>query len=165
MDIDDSSLLDRLVPSHALDLLHIQVIEHFTGLLVELAGRVGGPEIRLKPESGTSQSVHAPSWSKKEYYQWCASDCLEYLNSKKRLPATQPRVEVFLTMPYAGRGARRGQDWSRRDWEVALEGLGKVGDLWGEISIRESLFALRPHLLNVFATPMRPTGIGQILSP
>jgi hypothetical protein len=163
MDIDDdSSLPARLLPSHALDLLHIQVIEHFTSLLVELVGRAGAQEIHLKSDSGASQSVHAPSWSKKEYHQWCAADCLDYLNSKKPLAPTQPRVEMFLTMPYAGHGARRGQDWSRRDWDVALEGLGAVGDSWGEISIRESLVVLEPHLRNVFTTPMRPTGIGQL---
>jgi len=37
MDIDDDSAVTELVrPSHALDLLHLQVIDHFSELLLEL---------------------------------------------------------------------------------------------------------------------------------
>jgi hypothetical protein len=161
MDIDDDASEVILLPNHALDSLHMQVIEHFTSLLVELVSRVGGPEIRTTAgPQGAAQSRYAPAWTRKPYLQWSAHDCLEYLSTKKKLPPSNPRLDLFLTMPYAGRGARRGQDWSRRDWEVSLEALATLGHQWQEISIQESLIHLQPHFQGVFATPMSPTGIG-----
>lgn len=163
MDIDDdASLPEILQPSHALDLLHIQVIDHFARLLVELVGRVGGPEVYrdLGAEGGVSASRFAPQWrNQKHYSEWSARDCLEYLTTKKRVAPTSPRVDIFLSKPYSCGGARRGQDWSRKDWEVALGALSQVSDVWGDVSIRESLGVLDPHLKGVFATRMRPTGI------
>lgn len=157
---DDASLPEILLPSHALDLLHIQVVDHFTRLLVELVGRVGGPEIHNRDEQdGTSASRYAPKWHKREHHsEWTSTDCLEYLDSKRRVPATSPRVDVFLTNPYKSRGARRGQDWSRRDWEIALRGLERIGDIWEDGSLGESLGVLNPHVLEIFAMKMRPTG-------
>jgi hypothetical protein len=161
MDIDDDASQVILLPNHALDSLHMQVIEHFTSLLVELVGRVGGPEVRTMANlQGAAQSRYAPTWTRKPYQQWSAPDCLEYLSTKKKPPPTTPRLDLFLTMPYAGRGSRRGQDWSRRDWEVSLGALATVGQLWEEISIQESLVHLQPHFQGVFATPMSPSGIG-----
>ncbi|RDB22560.1 Transcriptional protein swt1 [Hypsizygus marmoreus] len=160
---DDHSMSEVLDPSHALDLLHIQVIEHFTRLFVELVARVGGPEIhaRGKTDDGTAASRYAPRWqsNRRHYSEWTISDILEYLNDKKPVPVTSPRVDVFLSKPYSERGARRGQDWARRDWEVALGGLAKIGDAWEEPSIRESLRVLDRHVEGIFATKMRPTGI------
>ncbi|GLB33915.1 putative large family of predicted nucleotide-binding domains containing protein [Lyophyllum shimeji] len=160
---DDASMTHVLLPSHALDLLHIQVIDHFTRLLVELVGRVGGPEIHqaARAGDGTSASRYAPQWQRqgRHYLEWTAADVLEYLDHEKKIPATSPRVAVFLSMPYSNRGARRGQDWSRRDWEVALAGLGRIGDMWEEPSIGESLRVLERHVEGIFATKMRPTGI------
>jgi hypothetical protein len=158
VDDDDSSMTEFLLPSHALDLLHIQVIEHFTRLVFELVGRVGGPEIhRLGQGSATSR--YAPGWQKRHYSAWTLSDALEYLNSKKQVTATSPRVEVFLSMPYSCPGARRGQDWSRRDWDVALGCLARVGTIWEEVSIGESLGVLDRHVEEIFKMKMRPTGI------
>lgn len=161
---DDASVAEILQPSHALDLLHIQAIDHFTRLLIELVGRVGGREIQHRPKpdvEGTSASRYAPKWQSqtRHYSEWTVEDALEYLNDKKRIPPTNPWVEVFLSKPYSARGARRGQDWSRRDWEVALEGLAKIGDTWEEVSIGESLRVLDRHVEGIFATKMRPTGI------
>jgi hypothetical protein len=159
MDIDDNdSSPDLLHPSHALDLLHIQVVEHFKRLLVDLIGRVGGPEIH-ENQSGTSLSRYAPSWTQKNYLQYSATDCLNYLETKQSLKPSRPRLDVFLSKPYTCPGARRGQDWSRKDWYIALTALGGVGDAWGENSIRESLQGLEVHLESVLAQPMRPTGI------
>jgi hypothetical protein len=162
MDVDDDASTVIQLPSHALDSLHVQVIEHFTRLLVELVGRVGGPEVSRTTASleGAAQSRYAPAWTRTRLPQWTAADCLEYLSTKKKLPASNPRLEIFLTMPYAGRGSRRGQDWSRRDWEVCLNALAAVGGLWEEISIQESLIHFLPHLEGVFASPMKPTGVG-----
>jgi hypothetical protein len=163
MDIDDdASLPEILQPSHALDLLHIQVIDHFTRLLVELVGRVGGPEIHQEPDlkGGVSTSRYAPQWQNlKRYSEWSGQECVEYLTAKKWVAPTSPRVDIFLSKPYSCRGARRGQDWSRKDWEVALGALSQISHVWADVSIRESLEVLNPHLKGVFATRMRPTGI------
>jgi len=159
---DDASLDDVLQPSHPLDLLHIQVIDHFRRLLVELVGRVGGPEIhQVRRTDGTAASRYAPQWQRqgRHYLEWSVGEVLEYLDHKKKIPATSPRVEVFLSRPYSNRGARRGQDWSRRDWEVALASLGRIGDIWEEASIAESLRVLESHVEGIFAMKMRPTGI------
>jgi hypothetical protein len=166
MDIDtDSAHTIDLLPSHPLDLLHLQIIEHFTALLVELVGHVGAPEVLRKPVGdGLSASRYAPEWAKTHYLDWPASYCIQYLDTKKRLKPSFPRLDLFLTYPYSrpGTGARRGQEWSRKDWEVALEALKSLGELWQEISIAESLAVLQPHLIAVFEEPMRPTGIGNM---
>lgn len=153
MDVDDeytASPDEILLPSHALDLLHMQVVEHFTRLLVELVGR-----IRDQGGRGTSSSRHAP----KDFQGWGAAECLGYLHKQKPPPrSSSPRVEVFLALPYS-RGARRGQDWSRKDWEIALEALAKTGDMWQDGYIRESIVSLKPIINDVFCTRMRPTGV------
>ncbi|KAF9247316.1 PIN domain-containing protein [Melanogaster broomeanus] len=160
MDIDDDSTMSHVLhPSHALDLLHLQVIDYFSELLLELVTRVAGGEA---DKFGTPEvmSRHAPSYMRKHLMFWTASDSWQFLNMKKRCPNSKPGVDVFLTKPYEGRGARRGQDWSRRDWEVALGTLSTVGELWEEGSIiRESVPAVEFHVRRVFAMPMRPTGL------
>jgi hypothetical protein len=160
MDVDDDDFsVSRsrvLYPSHALDLLHLQVIEYFTGLLLELVARTAGPEVQSFSDSVSS---HAPAFSRKSFTTWGALECFDYLGTKKRLPRTSPQIDVFMTRPYEGVGARRGQDWSRRDWEAVLKGLGEIGDQWQEGSIRESIPALELHISRVFAMPMRPTGL------
>lgn len=159
MDIDDDDASvprSKLVhPSHALDLLHLQVIEYFTGLLLELVARIAGPEV----QSFNQTSKHAPAFSRKAFATWGALECFEYLDTKKRLPRTSPRLDICMTRPYEGVGARRGQDWSRRDWEVWLKGLWEIGDQWQEESICESVPALEIHISRVLAMPMRPTGL------
>ncbi|KAF8845838.1 hypothetical protein BDN67DRAFT_303119 [Paxillus ammoniavirescens] len=160
MDIDDDSTMSQVHhPSHALDLLHLQVIDYFGQLLLELVTRVAGPGAQ---KFGTPEAVsrYAPSYMRKHLVFWTASDSLEFLNTKKRCPSSNPKVDVFLTKPYQGRGARRGQDWSRRDWEVALGALTAIGEMWEEGSIiRESVPAVEFHMRRVFAMPMRPTGL------
>lgn len=163
MDIDDDSstlATEVLLPSHALDLLHVQVIEHFTRLLVELVGRVGDDLKRKQIEGGSNLSRYAPQLPRTHYSEWDAPQCLEYLNAKRPPPpADHPQVEIFVALPYTRRGARRGQDWSRRDWEVALDALANIGDLWQEGFIRESRNGLKPIMGEVFGMRMRPTGI------
>ncbi|KAF8450567.1 PIN domain-containing protein [Boletus edulis BED1] len=164
MDIDDDSAVTELIrPSHALDLLHLQVIDHFSELLLELVAKVAGPEAE-KFGAAEMTSRHAPASMRKQLMLWTASDSLEFLNTKKACPQSSPRVEVFLMRPYEGRGARRGQDWSRRDWEVALNTLGKIGALWDDgAGLRESVPAVEMHLRRVFDLAMRPTGVGNFL--
>ncbi|KAF9226571.1 hypothetical protein BS17DRAFT_794064 [Gyrodon lividus] len=120
---------------------------------------VAGPEAQ-KFGTPEAMSRHAPSYMRKHLMFWTASDSLEFLNMTKRCPNSNPKVDVFLTRPYQGRGARRGQDWSRRDWEVALGALTAVGKMWEEGSmIRESVPAVEFHMRRIFAMPMRPTGL------
>lgn len=163
MDVDEDlsgPTTEVLLPSHALDLLHIQVIEHFTRLLVELVGRVGGFADPKKIEGGAGLSRYAPKALQSNFKDWDALQCLEYLYPLRRWhQSTSPRVEIFLSLPYTRRGARRGQDWSRRDWDCGLEALGTIGDLWQEGYIRESISWLVPNMETVFSTRMRPTGI------
>ncbi|KAM6495792.1 PIN domain containing protein [Amanita muscaria] len=160
---DDSSVPEILWPSHALDLLHIQVMEHFTRLLVELAGKAGAAELFNKRREGddVAASLHAPSWQRtgKHYMDWSAGECLDYLWAKRPMRGTSPGLDVFLSLPYTTRGARRGQDWSRRDWEVGLEGLKELARGWGDGGIEDSLEVLQPHLRQIFAMRLRPTGI------
>lgn len=160
MDVDDDSAIAQVVrPSHALDLLHLQIIEYFSLLLLDLVGVVGQGEVQRFGD-GCVGSRHASSYARKHITLWTASDCVEYLDSKKPRPRSSPRVEVFLTKPYEGRGARRGQDWSRRDWEVALEALAMIGEQWEAGSaIRDSIPAVQFHVSRIFALPMRPTGL------
>jgi len=157
MDVDDDSAMTMLVrPSHALDLLHLQVIEHFRELLLELAGKVAGAEAKNFGAAGNSR--YAPGYAQKQMMFWTAGDAVEFLNTKKAWARTSPRVEVFLTRPYEGRGARRGQDWTRRDWEVALGVLGDVGEKWNDGGLCGSVIAVEVHMRCLFELAMRPTG-------
>lgn len=156
MDIDDVGVSEQLLPSHALDLLHVQVVDHFLRLLIELVKRVQAEDGLVASQQ---VSIHAPKhYSDAKISEWDALNCLEYLNGRKPVPPTSPRADLFLRKPYA-KGARRGQDWSRKDWEVALGSLAKTGDIWRDMSIRESLGVLRTHMDNIFAQKLRPTGI------
>ena len=136
---DDGRTSEVLQPSHALDLLHLQIIDHFSRLLVELVGRVGGEEVRQtsKTEDEANTSQHAPR--RRYYTEWSLADCLEYLNKHRPVKVTSPRAEVFLSKPYSHLGARRGQDWSRKDWEVGLGNLKETGIAWGDLSDRKSV--------------------------
>ncbi|KAG6831133.1 hypothetical protein H0H92_012558 [Tricholoma furcatifolium] len=158
---DDESLAEITQPSHALDLLHLQVVDHFTRLLIELVGRVGGPEIHNCGVGGASASQYAPRWQKtgRPYTEWTVAEAWEYLEERRKSKPTSPRIDIFLSKPYTVRGARRGQDWSRKDWEVVMMGLSRLGELWDEESIGESIGVLEPHVEGVFAMKLRPTGI------
>lgn len=160
MDVDDESVVTELArPSHPLDQLHLQVIEHFGELLLELVAKVAGPEAETFGAARMT-SRHAPMHTRKQLLFWTTTDSLDFLSTKKAWPQSSPRVEVFLKRPYE-MGARRGQDWSRRDWEVALGTLGKIGNLWADgASIGESVRAVEAHVWSVFELGMRPTGVG-----
>lgn len=136
------------------------MIEHFGVLLRQLVRRVGDPNDLLGPVGPTSKSRYAPAWSQEHFLNWSASTCLEYLNSKKPLrgPPSNPQVQIFFMPPYSGSGSRRGQDWSRRDWQVALTDLGKIAALWTDGALMESLAVLQPHIEYIFSMPMKPTG-------
>ncbi|KAJ7179024.1 PIN domain-containing protein [Mycena filopes] len=154
MDIDEE--VPRLSAEQAMNLLHLQIIEHFTRLLVELVGRVG-PELEdVASDGGVTASQHAPKWKNADtpYREWSAAQCLQYLDWKRPAKKTHPRLEVFLSKPYSRDppGARSGKEWSYEAWSSALNGLGQIGDDWGDISIRQDLDGLRHHREAVFGT-------------
>lgn len=160
MDIDDDastrSSYDEYIPSHALDALHLQIIDHFSIVLKELAYRVrhnagdAGPPIR---------SQYAPVYRRKEFQLWNVRDCLEYLESKRLLKPTQPPLRAFLLRRNEDRQWRRGQDWPRQAWLNVLEGLEDAGRRFEDDLVLLSVKELRPHVVEIFNTPLRPTGI------
>ena len=164
MDVDDdaaaaaaaAAATEDWVPSHALDALHIQIIDHFSIVLRELAYRVrheagdGGPPAR---------SPHAPEHRRKEFRLWNVRDCVEYFESKKALKISQPPLQTFLLRRSEDRGWRRGQDWSRQAWENCLDALEDIGKQFQDGLVLLSLAELRPHVTDVFNTRLRPTGI------
>ncbi|KAF9268084.1 hypothetical protein L218DRAFT_892790, partial [Marasmius fiardii PR-910] len=118
--------------------LHLQIVDHFTALLAELVSRINGANPLIA--NGASLSIHAPTSIRsaavnepknKNYAEWTAAELLDHLERRKSvLPPVQPYLGVFLTKPYHGprTGARRGADWSTKDWQNSLSGLRKVAD-------------------------------------
>lgn len=160
MDVDDEADLvqrqEEYIPSHALDALHLQVIDHFRVVIKELSERVRKEH---RDDGPPTRSQYAPAHLRKDFSQWTLPDCLEYLESKKKLKKTHPSLKVFMLKRNEDRGWRRGQDWSRQDWMFALSALEDIGNKYQDGSVVGSLAALRPHVDEVFRTPMRPTGI------
>jgi hypothetical protein len=160
MDIDDESAIaaatEEWVPSHALDGLHIQVIDHFTIVLRDLAARVRHEAGDTGPPT---ESRHAPEYRRKDFRIWNMRDMTEYLESKKPLRRREPPLSVFLLRRDENRGWRRGQDWPRQAWENSLDALEDIGQEFAEGPVLLSLRELRPHVRDVFNTRMRPTGI------
>jgi hypothetical protein len=155
MDVDDDNAAEFLLPSHALDSLHIQIIEHFRGLLQELVLRIGGSSLA----GGAARSSHAPAFTTKPYYEWTSAQALEYIGLRRKLPISEPRLDLFMALPYSVRGARRGQDWPRRAWDQALAALTQLGKDWNAGAIVESVSVLPFHCERIFLMPMRPTGM------
>ncbi|KAF9569306.1 hypothetical protein CPC08DRAFT_623611, partial [Agrocybe pediades] len=141
---------------HPINMLHVAVIDHFSRLLTELVGRVGGDEV-----SGTdlNASQHAPQTQRrrKHYTQWSVAECVEYLTEKRKVKLVNPRPEVFLLKAYTRgvAGSRPGKDWSRQDWRMAMANLKAISDAWNDISMTESLLQLEQHVDNVFSVPLR----------
>jgi hypothetical protein len=135
------------------------VIEHFSILLRDLVRRVGDPVDLLGPTGAISRSRYAPGWSKRHFLEWSAPDYLEYLLSKRPLPGppSHPQLTVFFMLPYSGPGSRRGQDWSRQDWEVAQRDLARIGELWADGALMETRAVLQYHVGRIFSLPLRPT--------
>jgi hypothetical protein len=162
---DDSMAVDDEGPSvwkseHPINMLHEAVIDHFSRLLIELVGKVGGEEVRKRssPREEANMSRHAPRH--RHYTEWSPSECIKYLNEKKGVRVIQnPSAEVFLLKAYTRGvpGSRTGREWSRKDWEVALENLKATSRAWDDVSIRESLVFLLRHVDHVFSLPLRVT--------
>lgn len=156
MDVDEGGSTNEYIPSHAWDALHLQVIDHFTLVLKDLANRIRMAEGDLGPPT---QSSHAPGYRRKDFQVWTVGDCLDYLGSKKSLRASSPSLQVFLLRRNEDRGWRRGQDWSRQDWENAMAALQDLGTKFGDWLVLASVHDLALETARVFNTPMRPTGL------
>jgi hypothetical protein len=153
MIVDDENADSSSTAETPLNVLHDDVREYFTRLLLQLAARQGASELRLE-----SASRHAPSYVTKDYRTWNATECLEYLYAKS--PGLQrqmisPSPEVFLSKRYTARGARTGQEWSPADWRIGLENVVRVGVAFGEISLGESVQDLQGYLAVVLLTIRR----------
>ncbi|CCM03153.1 uncharacterized protein FIBRA_05275 [Fibroporia radiculosa] len=162
MDIDDDNSLmrpdanghDDYVPSHALDSLHLQAIMHFSFLLKEVAFRVRTEARDVGP---LSQSSYAPGFRRKKFEMWTACDCVDYLGSKRELPASTPPLGVFLLRRSEDRGWRRGQDWSRKDWENCTAVLEAIGEKFDDEPVLSSVRYFRVETESVFKSALRPT--------
>lgn len=156
IDVDLSSPFDDYIPSHALDALHLQIIDHFTIVLKELAKRIREQSGEAGPPS---RSQYAPAHRRKDFASWTARDCLEYLGTKKTLRPSQPPLRTFLLRRNEDREWRRGQDWPRQAWMNAIEALEDIGHVFEDDLVLLSVRELWPHVYEIFNTPLRPTGI------
>ncbi|KAI0347226.1 hypothetical protein BDW22DRAFT_1425282 [Trametopsis cervina] len=158
MDIDEDLTpgVDDYIPSHALDALHLQIVDHFAIVLKELANRVRHQGGDAGPPS---QSKYAPAHRRKEFATWTLEDCLEYLGAKKVLRPSQPPLYIFLLRRNESQGWRRGQDWPRQAWLNAIEALEDLGRVYEDDLVLLSVRELWPHVYEIFDKPLRPTGI------
>jgi hypothetical protein len=150
MDVDDS-----LSPSHPLDRLHEQVVAEFSKLLDELVLRVGGPEILV-----ADTSIYAPEWRRIPFSKWTPTECLNYLNHKRKVKPSYPEAGVFLRLPQSRTHPRRpGREWPREAWDNVISYLTRLGAMWEDADIQISLGNLEHRVEEVFAMKMRPTGM------
>jgi len=143
MDVDEEA--PSFTRVHLLDRLHEQVVDYFVPCLFELARRLGAPEA----DGQASQHALRPTKD--------IGDCIAWL-AEQGGPKRQgsPRLDSFLAKKGARTGARWGRDWARRDWEVALEDVLKIGQKWNDGAITEGLNSLAPHFEQTFLSKMRP---------
>lgn len=135
------------IPSHVLDDLHLQLVDHFTILLKELVERIDPAVVRSAGKNGVSLSMHAGLLTK-PFEEWTAADCLEHLATPRKVPGPQAlRLESFMSKPHCkdanARGRRRGQDWTRVQWDTALQMLERVGVTFEDQAIGESVDLLK----------------------
>jgi hypothetical protein len=157
MEVDE----EPVRPSHPLDVLHLEVVEHFSGLLLAVVARVGGPEVPWHGAPNGRVSQHAPTWAKVAFAEWTPRECVRYLGRKEGLQASQAKLdklENFLMYPDK-RGGRKGQDWTRSDWESCVVTLEDIGRFWEDGELRESSAVLQRFTQGTFLLRMRPTGM------
>jgi len=157
MEVDE----EPIRPSHPLDVLHLEVVEHFAQLLLGVVDRVGGPEVPWKCPPSGQVSRHAPSWAKIGFAEWTPHECVTYLGTKEGLRASRAelgRLENFLTYPEK-RGGRKGQEWARGDWDGCVDTLKEIGKSWGDHELTESADDLQRFVAGTFLLRMRPTGM------
>jgi len=159
VDVDESGLI---LQRDARISLHLQVIEHFTFLLIEIVYAVGRKEIEDQQARNKTVSMYAPSWhrNRSPIREWSALELLCYLDYKrkqilKKDVDTSKTLGAFLSKPYTNAtGARRGHEWSKQQWLIALKEIKAIGDDLNDPSLQESLVWLEPHLCIVFDQQM-----------
>uniref|UniRef100_D8PPL7 Expressed protein n=1 Tax=Schizophyllum commune (strain H4-8 / FGSC 9210) TaxID=578458 RepID=D8PPL7_SCHCM len=152
---------DWILPKHALDILHLNVVNHFEYLLQMLVQRAAGPNHSIGKDTG---SRYQPEWEKKPISQWVAADCIEFLQKQRRTEfpsgsTDERRLCRFLSREHTrGAGGRRGAMWSRADWDQNLALLERLAQTWEDEAIQESLVILYPEWVYIFSLRMTPTG-------
>ncbi|KAJ3789481.1 PIN domain-containing protein [Lentinula aff. detonsa] len=167
MDVDtDHVNANDLYQEDARNLLHNQVIDIFVALLRELVAS-DQRDNQKRARDGAAASIHAPSVPRSIHAlkrdvkasDMTLQDLLDYVThppSRRplELQKDNPSLARFLSKPYNPRtGWRKGVDWSRQDWTVALRKLKEIGKAWDQsgkdiVNILE--FDLLPHVQAVF---------------
>lgn len=154
IDIEHST---EWIPSHVLDDLHLQLVDHFTILLKELVERIDPEVARSAGKDGGNLSMHAGVLAK-PFEEWTAADCLERLATLREPPGSGTvRLESFMSKPHCkganARGRRRGQDWTRVQWDTALRMMESVGETFEDQAIGESVDLLKIAVEDYFRLP------------
>ena len=154
IDIENST---EWIPSHILDDLHLQLVDHFTILLRELVERVNPEVARSAGKNAAGWSMHAGVLTK-SFEEWTAADCMEHLTTLRKIPGSLAvRLESFLSKPHCkdmnARGRRRGQDWTRVQWDTAMQMLARVGESFEDQAIGESVDLLKVVVEDYFRLP------------
>lgn len=154
IDIEHST---EWIPSHVLDDLHLQLVDHFTILLKELVERIDPEAARSAGKNAASLSMHAGVLTK-PFEEWTAADCLERLGTLRNLPGSRAlRLGSFMSKPHCkdanAWGRRRGQDWTRVQWDTAMQMLGGVGKCFEDQAIGESVDLLKIAVEDYFRLP------------
>lgn len=157
MEVDE----EPMRPSHPLDVLHLEVVEHFSPLLLGVVDRVGGPEVPWYGPQDGQVSRHAPSWARIGLAEWTPRESVQYLGRKEGLGASRAELDKLANfLMYADqRGGRKGQDWTRSDWESCVLALESIGSKWGDDELRESAEVLKRFVRETFLLRMKPTGM------
>lgn len=155
IDIEQSA---EWVPSNVLDDLHLQLVDHFTILLKELVERINPEVTRWAGKGAASLSIHAAGVLVKPFEEWTAADCLEHLFTLRKIPRSPVlRLESFMSKPHCrdanARGRRRGQDWTRVQWDNAMQMLEGVGKIFEDKAIGESVELLKIAAEDYFRLP------------
>lgn len=155
IDIEHST---EWIPSHVLDDLHLQLVDHFTILLKELVERINPEVVQSAGNHDGRMSIHAAGLLTKPFAEWTAADCIEHLATLRRSPGSRAlRLESFMSKPHCkdgnARGRRRGQDWTRVQWDTAIQMLEGVGKTFEDQAIGESVDLLKIAVEDHFRLP------------
>ena len=145
IDIEHSA---EWIPSHVLDDLHLQLVDHFTILLKELVERIDPEMARSAGKNTANLSIHAAGVLTRPFEEWTAADCIEHLTTLRKIPGSSLlRFESFMSKPHCkdanARGRRRGQDWTRVQWDRGMQMLETVGKVFEDRGIGESVEFLK----------------------
>lgn len=154
IDIEHST---EWIPSHVLDDLHLQLVDHFTILLKELVERINPEVARSAGKNASGLSMHAGTLTK-PFDEWTAADCVEHLTTLRKIPGSPAlRLGSFMSKPHCrdanARGRRRGQDWTRVQWDTAMQMLERVGKVFEDQAIGESVDLLKIAVEDYFRLP------------